>query len=241
MSWPQIVPVLDLLGGVVVRGIAGQRAQYQPNRSLLLESADPVQTAEAIHAQFGWHRFYVADLDAIMGRGDHFDHLRILRERGFEILLDAGVRQESQVAQWCSLDVELVIGLETLQSWGDLQRLVEIVPASRLCFSLDLSHGRPLGALGHEGDPIEIFERVWSLGVRKYIVLDLAAVGVNQGVPTLELCWQLRAHAVGATLMTGGGIRDETDIRDASRFGVDAVLIASALHDGRLRPRLGNR
>jgi uncharacterized protein related to proFAR isomerase len=35
--------------------------------------------------------------------------------------------------------------------------------------------------------------------------------------------------------MTGGGIRNRDDLKRFSAHSVDAVLVASALHDGRLK------
>ena len=41
----QIIPVLDLLGGQVVRGVGGRREAYRPVRSVLTTSSEPRQVA----------------------------------------------------------------------------------------------------------------------------------------------------------------------------------------------------
>ena len=71
----QIIPVLDLLGGVVVRGLAGQRDSYQPINSQLVNSAEPLAVAQAFQHKLGLQRFYVADLDAIEHDQPSFDVL----------------------------------------------------------------------------------------------------------------------------------------------------------------------
>src|SRR5579872_5647704 len=43
----RIVPVLDLLGGVVVRGVGGRRREYRPVVSRLTPSCDPLDVARA--------------------------------------------------------------------------------------------------------------------------------------------------------------------------------------------------
>jgi len=43
----RIIPVIDLMHGQVVRGIAGQRHTYQPIQSRLVASADPMAVARA--------------------------------------------------------------------------------------------------------------------------------------------------------------------------------------------------
>ena len=63
----QIVPVLDLKGGVVVHARRGQRADYAPLRSPLVEGCEPVAVARALCAACRTTRLYVADLDALAG------------------------------------------------------------------------------------------------------------------------------------------------------------------------------
>ena len=57
----EILPDLDLMGGVVVRGVAGRRDSYQPISSRLVDSAEPIQVARAFQEQLGLDRLYVAD------------------------------------------------------------------------------------------------------------------------------------------------------------------------------------
>jgi hypothetical protein len=43
----RILPVLDLMNGVVVRGVGGRRSEYRPVASRLAVSADPADVAAA--------------------------------------------------------------------------------------------------------------------------------------------------------------------------------------------------
>src|SRR5919201_6396826 len=63
----QIVPVLDLKGGIVVHARRGQRADYAPLRSPLVEACEPTAVARALCALCRTRTLYVADLDAIAG------------------------------------------------------------------------------------------------------------------------------------------------------------------------------
>ena len=128
----------------------------------------------------------------------------------------------------------MVIGLETLRSWDDLRQLVEMCPKQDVVFSLDLKSGLPLGTLGIQATAQELFQRAWDCGVRKFILLDLAGVGVAAGIPTLSLCRELRNEYPTATLITGGGVRTAEDIASAQQAGANGVLIASALHNGQV-------
>jgi phosphoribosylformimino-5-aminoimidazole carboxamide ribotide isomerase len=48
------------------------------------------------------------------------------------------------------------------------------------------------------------------------------------------LCRELRGVYPQLELLTGGGVRNVGDLRQLVASGCDAVLVASALHDGRL-------
>jgi phosphoribosylformimino-5-aminoimidazole carboxamide ribotide isomerase len=117
-----------------------------------------------------------------------------------------------------------------------LEELLSIVGAQRLIFSLDLKGGAPLTQPGtFEGlSPFQIATLALRLGVRRMIVLDLASVGVGQGVPTSPLCRALRSLDSNLEIIAGGGVRGPDDLRMLEATGCSAALVASALHNGAL-------
>lgn len=234
-----IYPVLDLLGGIVVRGVAGQRDRYAAIQSTLCDSADPLTVATTLSEQFGLQRFYLADLDAILYGQPNRDTWNQLRAAGFELLIDAGVRDESTARQVLHSGADAVIlGLETCSDPELPARLLNDVAPERVWFSLDLKHGQPLGDLSRWGtsSPLDIARCVLAAGIRNLIVLDLAGVGVGAGVPTLGLCREIKEQFPQTHLVTGGGVRHRDDLWTLKRQGLDGVLIASALHNGQLTP-----
>src|SRR5205085_9347687 len=62
---PMLLPVIDLMQGEVVHGIAGRREEYRPIVSILAESTKPLAVARAFREEFGFNELYLADLDAI--------------------------------------------------------------------------------------------------------------------------------------------------------------------------------
>jgi phosphoribosylformimino-5-aminoimidazole carboxamide ribotide isomerase len=72
------------------------------------------------------------------------------------------------------------------------------------------------------------------LGIQRYIVLDIAHVGMGCGVRTAPVCQALRRRAPAVQIATGGGVRSMDDVVAAGQWGCDLVLVASALHDGRI-------
>ncbi len=235
----EILPVLDLMGGVVVRGVAGRRDSYQPISSRLVDSAEPIQVARAFQEQLGLDRLYVADLDAIEHDRPSLSVIEQLADDGRQILVDAGLRDIERARALLDHGATAVIaGLETLPGPRLLERLVDAIDPERLVFSLDLKHGVPMvdPAVWPDPQPLELAEYGIAAGVKHLIVLDLAGVGSGSGLPTLPLCRTISAKHPGIELITGGGIRNRDDIVSAARAGVDSVLVASALHDGSLAP-----
>lgn len=239
----QIIPVIDLKNGHVVRGIAGQRDQYQPIQSQLTTATDPLNIAKAFREYFGLTQLYLADLDAIQHEQPHFSVYQELHENGFKMWIDAGLRDLKLAHQLFDANVNAVIvGLETTPGPTHIAELVQTFGAERIIFSLDLQNGQPLGNLHawnlHDQQTTEqtagwqIAQQCFAAGIRRMIVLDLSGVGMENGVPTQKLCEQLRAESPELELITGGGIRHRNDLHTLNHAQINAVLIASALHNG---------
>ena len=81
----QIIPVLDLLDSVVVRGVAGQRDEYRPVESSIAPSSNPVDVAIAFRETFGLNRLYIADLDAILRSEPNLLVYGQLQQEGFVV------------------------------------------------------------------------------------------------------------------------------------------------------------
>ena len=94
--------------------------------------------------------------------------------------------------------------------------------------SLDRRHEAPM-------DPAGAWQRPghWP---RELIVMTLDRVGADAG-PDLSTLAEVRADAPRARLFGAGGIRGEADLEAAQAAGAAGWLVASALHDLKLRPR----
>ena len=81
----QIIPVIDLLAGQVVRGIAGRRHEYRPIQSSLAPDPAPRAVARAYVEQLGVDHVYVADLDAIGGAEPAWDRYAQIADSGLRL------------------------------------------------------------------------------------------------------------------------------------------------------------
>jgi phosphoribosylformimino-5-aminoimidazole carboxamide ribotide isomerase len=226
----RILGVIDLMGGVVVRGVAGRRECYRPLVSRLCPTAEPGDVARALMKQLGLEELYLADLDAIAGAEPAWTAYDEVREAGARLWIDAGVRRAEDVRRLASAGT-VVVGLETLAGPEVLAELRDDV-----VFSLDLRAGRPLGDVSRWRGPDawSIASQAIELGVRRLLVLDLERVGVGTGAGTEEFCTRLNRVYPEVEVAAGGGVRGLADLMQLRGCGVKAVLVASALHDGRL-------
>jgi phosphoribosylformimino-5-aminoimidazole carboxamide ribotide isomerase len=229
----QILPVLDVLHGQVVRGVGGRREEYRPIVSSLVAGSEPLTVAAALRELCGTAGLYLADLDAILHRRPQIDLYRKLAAAG-PLLVDAGVRSVAEAQAVAETGTAVIAGLETVPEAATLREMVAAVGSDRVVFSLDLQAGRTLGGAGWPMEPLEIVEQVADCGVSRLIVLDLADVGSDTGGSTLDLCRQIQRRWPDVRLIVGGGVRGRDDLDRWSQLGVEAVLVASALHDGRL-------
>lgn len=232
----RIVPVLDVMHGEVVRGVGGRREEYRPIVSRLTPSVRPLDVANALASHFGCQEFYLADLDAICGGEPAWLLYSALREQGFSLWVDAGIRRMTHACQLADAGIDsIVAGLETITGPDELAAMAQAF-GERLVFSLDLQRGEPLGDRDawQRRDAESIVAEAVQFGVRRLLVLDLARVGLDGGTGTRELCARLCAKHPQLSISAGGGVRNRGDIEELRSCGVQAVLVASALHDGRL-------
>ena len=242
----QIIPVLDIAGGIAVHAQAGERTRYAPLQSDLTPGAvgDPLAVLRAFHSSLGIHQCYVADLDAIQGGAVQRTLLRELAEfhTGFAgaLMVDAGTHLPEGALEVLSCGAsEVVVGLETLQAFSDLENIIRVVGTSRVVFSLDLRLGNPIlhpamqDARGAGPEPVSLAEQAAGRGATTILILDLGRVGTGCGVD-LGLLESLRRRLPGVRLLAGGGVLTRADLERMRDAGCDGALVASALHTGRL-------
>jgi phosphoribosylformimino-5-aminoimidazole carboxamide ribotide isomerase len=241
---PRLIPVLDVMGGRVVRAVGGRREEYRPVVSNLTPSCAPGDVLAALGKQANAHEFYVADLDAIAGNGE-------LSSAVHDLIDDPGSRE----LFWVDIGLRSVEGFTRLPDRAGLWPVVAFETAGpgttadivsslgkddEFAFSLDMRHGELVGdwqawGLVNDRDALGLARRVVELGVRTLIVLDLARVGTGSGTGTEPLVRAIRGEFPDVELIAGGGVKTWADVDRLGEAGADAVLVASALHDGTLR------
>ena len=221
----EVIPVIDLKGGVVVHARMGMRSAYAPIETPLSSTSRPNDVARGVLSIFPFKKFYVADLDAIENRGNNNAALRQLSAEFPDLVfwVDAGIADVDHAARWLEAGLgHLVVGSET-QRDSDLMRC--LWRNSRTILSLDFRGDAFLGpaALLHEAD-------IWPI---KLIAMSLARVGSASG-PDIDRLTTIRSRAVNRQVYAAGGVRDANDLASLAQAGITGALVATSLHNGKL-------
>jgi phosphoribosylformimino-5-aminoimidazole carboxamide ribotide isomerase len=196
-----------------------------------------VNVAKAL-AALGFSELYVADLDAIMGGRTNFSFFRQIADgMGLDLMVDAGVADIERARKLMDSHVaKVVIGTETLQYVDFVADAVEALGKDRVVVSLDMVDGKVLSKLNDavRAQPMVLLHTFQEMGVNQVILLDLARVGSGKGVNMPVLRQALACLSI--KVLVGGGVRNIKDLVALKNLGVSGVLLATALHSGKISP-----
>jgi phosphoribosylformimino-5-aminoimidazole carboxamide ribotide isomerase len=227
----EIIPVIDLMGGIVVHARRGDRQSYQPVDSPLCSGSlagDVVAGYLSVHP---FKTLYIADLDAITGKGDSGPVIMQLHHQfpALRFWVDNGLAGAGACRDWLQQGYgDLVLGSEAQCDVSTLNELAAERAGDRIVLSLDFKDGKFLG-------PQPLWDRP-PLWPQRIIAMTLSRVGSDSG-PDFELLDQLRTKAPARNLFAAGGVRGGEDLMELNRRGISGVLVASALHAGRIGKR----
>lgn len=227
----EIIPVIDLMGGVVVHAKRGERQNYQPLRSPLCTGSEPAAVIGGYLTVHPFSTFYIADLDAITGKGDSGPAIARLRRQfpDLQFWVDNGLADAGACRNWLLQGYgDLVIGSEAQRNAATIDALAHDDSAGRIVLSLDFKDGKFLG-------PDDLREQS-SLWPQRIIVMTLSRVGSDTG-PDFGLLDHLRMKVPAKKLFAAGGVRGGEDLIELNRRGISGVLVASALHAERIGKR----
>ena len=233
MSHFRIVPVIDLLNSTAVHAIKGDRKNYQPLKTPLINSADPLKIIQFLNQKMDFDEFYIADLDSIINKKPNIKIIsKILNISSINIMLDPGIENKKDLMLYSKLKLnKIILGLETINSIKDINECLEILGAKRIIVSIDMYKGNIISRIKNwkHQEPEKIITELENLGIMELILLDLFRVGQKVGgIPQSYLQIQ---RSFSGNVLVGGGIRDIEDIISLKEENFSGVLIATALYD----------
>ena len=223
----RLIPVIDLLQGAAVHAVRGERAAYSPLSCPLCPTGDPLRLAAAYVEGLAPDTLYVADLDAIGGHGDNGAMIAAIARlvAPATLWVDAGLGSPAALRRFRDEGVgRPVIGSESITG----PAILGLPEAADALLSLDYrAEGDFVGPAA-----LESGSELWPAEV---IVMSLHRVGTGGGPDTRRLA-RCRERAPAKRYYAAGGVRDAGDLDRLAAAGAAGVLLASALHEGRLQP-----
>jgi phosphoribosylformimino-5-aminoimidazole carboxamide ribotide isomerase len=216
-----LIPVLDLLKGQVVRAVGGLRATYAPIDDPRLDPEDPEGVLQFLLEATGGRTAYVADLNAIQGGMVQEKLIQGCLQRVDSLWLDGGFTTLEDATTWATKYPKIVpvLGTESLREVQSLNTLPVVL-------SLDT------GPEGRRGD--DAWWRAPALWPDRVVVMNLNHVGRENG-PDLEGLRSIRQGGFGGQIYAAGGVRGLEDIAMLRALGIHGALIASAIYHGTIK------
>jgi phosphoribosylformimino-5-aminoimidazole carboxamide ribotide isomerase len=227
----QVIPVIDLKLGQVVHAKQGQRAIYQPIKSILSSTSDVFSTVKGLLKLYPFRTLYIADIDAISSTGSHFEQIELLSAMYPDVMwwVDNGVHNvDARILYAPQANIRSVFGSENLHSLQDY-RIVSNAYTNRQVLSLDKLDNQELGAVEFHTSGL-----YWPNDV---ICMTLNRVGSQAGPDRerLQALMQLNlARRKPVNIFAAGGVRDLEDLLRLKQLSIAGALVASALHNGEI-------
>jgi phosphoribosylformimino-5-aminoimidazole carboxamide ribotide isomerase len=215
----EVIPVIDIRNGIAVSGKSGDRENYRPLRSIYSNDSDPIKIAENLP----YNRLYIADLEGIVYQRPD---LKILKELSIikSIMIDLGIRGSKDLNVFKDLNSDIVLGTETIREPGIISKAIELFD-NGVIVSVDIKNGEVLSPF-LSVKPLEAYDMVIELGVKKVLFLDIGAVGTKKSDFSF-----LKVINKSGEIFLGGGITKK-DLEAMEKLKVDGVLVGTALHKG---------
>lgn len=223
----ELIPVLDLMSSIAVSGKSGKRDTYKPLETIYCETPDPVEIAMALKRQ-GFKRIYVADLDAIGGKGSNLEIIQKINHV-LPVMLDWGVKDVRSFTFALDYAQNVILATETLDSWQYLEEIYGKYPQERITVSIDIKNGQ-IFSRSLKTTFNDVRSKFQKLKPQEIILLDISGVGTLNGYNQHILN---EFKGMEDSLILGGGITPD-EINILTDRGFSKFLVGTALHAGHI-------
>jgi phosphoribosylformimino-5-aminoimidazole carboxamide ribotide isomerase len=217
----RLILALDILDGMVVHAVKGERDRYTPIHtfSSIVKSSDPSTLIQQVMPK----EAYIADINRLTGRGDNRAHIKKI-SKFCRTMLDWGVRDSRDVKTALKIADNVILGTETSSF-----ELIEIHSNFKMNVSIDIKNGSVLSPENLR-DPLKLVRRLNDYDIGDLIILEMDRIGTKSGVDTefISGVVDLSDHDI----ILGGGVRSCDGIDELKRIGVKGAIISTAVHDG---------
>jgi phosphoribosylformimino-5-aminoimidazole carboxamide ribotide isomerase len=224
----EVVPAVDVQDGQVVQLVGGERGTGKTY-------GDPVEAAQR-WVDAGAKTLHLVDLDgAFEGERENADAIAAIVDAvDVDVQLGGGIRTVEDATALLETGVDRVIlGTAAVENPDIVAEISAEYPDSVLV-SLDAKDGEVVVSGWTEGtgiDPAEAAQRYADLGAGGILFTDVDVEGQLEGVradPVARL-----VDAVDVPVVASGGVATLDDVRTLNSAGASAVVVGTALYEGR--------
>jgi phosphoribosylformimino-5-aminoimidazole carboxamide ribotide isomerase len=230
-----VIPAIDIRGGRCVRLHQGS---YE-DETVYFD--DPVKMAKLWRVQNA-RTLHVVDLDAARGgsedRADNRDEIRAVCEAlDIPIQLGGGIRSMEQIEDALDMGVyRVILGTAAVRNPDLVEEAIDRFSCRRIVVGIDARDGEVRVQGWTEGsgvDAIEFARDMESRGVRRIVYTDISRDGTLSG-PNVEAYRAMGRALEQAKITASGGVgeyEDLLDIQTLEPYGVDSVIVGTALYE----------
>ncbi|MFB6273562.1 MAG: 1-(5-phosphoribosyl)-5-[(5-phosphoribosylamino)methylideneamino]imidazole-4-carboxamide isomerase [Salinibacter sp.] len=231
---PLVIPAIDIRDGRCVRLHQGS----YDDETVYFD--DPVKMAKLWRVQNA-QTLHVVDLDAARGEGE--DNRSVIENMcetlDIPIQLGGGIRSLDQIEAALEVGVyRVILGTAAVRNPDLVAEAVDRFSSERVLVSIDARDGEVRVEGWTEGsglDAVEFAQELERRGVRRFVYTDISRDGTMEG-PNIEAYRTLGRHLSSARITASGGVGDYEDLLDVQTlqpYGVDSVIVGTALYENR--------
>lgn len=224
-----VIPAVDIKAGKCVQLVGGEPGTGD-------EYGDPVRAAiewEERGAEF----LHVIDLDGAMGEEDNLEKIaEILANVNISVQVGGGIRTMDKACELLGIGADRVIlGTAALENPDMIKNLVDKTSKESIIVALDVKEGQVASEGWQKKTRMELMDmarKFEEIGVGNLLFTNIDIEGKMSGIdpePIGEL-----VESVDIPIIASGGVRSLEDVRKAKRAGASALVIGTALYEGKL-------
>lgn len=207
-----IIPAIDIKGGMVVKAMGGNRKYYQPVHISLNQSSDPIVFTRKIVQLYHPSVIYLADLDSLNNDGDNTNIIIELCNLFKNIIfwVDVGNRKISSLEKNNIIHVMCSECLKKITNFNYIYK--------NHIYSYDYKDG----IIG-----FKYFQKLDSKYKNKIILMNMSDIGTNKG-PDYKHIKRTRRSSK-KEYYVAGGISSVFDIIRLRNMKINGVIVSSIL------------
>lgn len=229
-----IIPAIDLRKGLCVRLKQGHKQDAKVYHDDAVEIATGYQSD-------GAQMLHVVDLDGAFADPNSLNRRvlgKIVSRIDIPVQFGGGLRTLTDIEQVIELGVSrVVVGTLAIETPETLVQALRSFGSASVVVGIDARNGQ-VTTRGWEKtekvSAIDLAQQVALAGIERIVYTDVARDGMLSGANIEQTC--AIARASGLKVTASGGIASLNDIqriKSVSEFGIDSVIIGTALYEGR--------